>query len=88
MKEEKTITNTKVNSEFYRTFEDLSIEKMERLSKHEDQRVCIHPVWDLFTGCLAIRGSWITIFRNRGMMRFIITNTKVRIFDNLALVVC
>jgi hypothetical protein len=48
--------------------------------------------WDLFTGWLAIRESWITIFRNTDMMRFIITNTKVRIFDNnnriLAVVVC
>ena len=78
----------KVNSEFYHAFENLSIERMEGLWKHEDNVVCIHPGWDLFTGCLAIRESWITIFRNTEMIKFIITNTKVRVFDNIAVVVC
>jgi hypothetical protein len=51
---------------------------------------CIHPGWDLFTGWLAIRESWTTIFSNTEMIRFTITNTKVRIFDNnkIADVVC
>jgi hypothetical protein len=33
-------------------------------------------------GWLAIRESWITIFSNTEMIRFIITNAKIRIFDN------
>src|ERR671926_1429884 len=80
----------KVNSQFYHAFESLSIEKMERLWKHEDNIVCIHPGWDLFTGWLAVRESWITIFANTEMIRFTITNTKVRTFDNnkIAVVVC
>ena len=78
----------KVNSQFYRAFESLSIERMERLWKHEDNIVCIHPGWDLFTGWLAIRESWITIFSNTERIKFIITNTKVRVFENIAVVVC
>jgi ketosteroid isomerase-like protein len=79
----------KVNTEFYHAFESLSIEMMDRLWKHDDNVVCIHPGWDLFTGWLAIRESWITIFSNTEMIRFTITNTKVRIFDNrIAVVVC
>ena len=83
----------KVNNEFYHAFENLSIEMMDKLWKHDENVVCIHPGWDLFTGWLAIRESWITIFRNTDMMRFVITNTKVRIFDNnsnriVAVVVC
>nr|MDP9290687.1 nuclear transport factor 2 family protein [Thermoproteota archaeon] len=78
----------KINSEFYHAFENLSIERMEGLWKHEDNVVCIHPGWDLFTGWLAIRESWITIFRNTEMIKFIITNTKVRVFDNIAVAVC
>jgi ketosteroid isomerase-like protein len=79
----------KVNAEFYHAFESLSIEMMDRLWKHDDNVVCIHPGWDLFTGWLAIRESWITIFSNTEMIRFTITNTKVRIFDNrIAVVVC
>jgi ketosteroid isomerase-like protein len=89
MKEDEIIVQVqKINSEFYHAFENLSIERMEGLWKHEDNVVCIHPGWDLFTGWLAIRESWITIFHNTEMIKFIITNTKVRVFDNLAVVVC
>jgi ketosteroid isomerase-like protein len=89
MKENEIIVQVqKLNTEFYHAFENLSIERMEGLWKHEDNIVCIHPGWDLFTGWLAIRESWITIFRNTEMIKFIITNTKVRVFDNIAVVVC
>ena len=77
-----------VISEFYHAFEDLSIEKMDTLWKHDDNIVCIHPGWDLFTGWLAVRESWMTIFHNTEMIKFIITNIKIRIFDNIAIVVC
>jgi ketosteroid isomerase-like protein len=91
MQDEGTIREVnKVNTEFYHAFESLSIEMMDKLWKHDENVVCIHPGWDLFTGWLAIRESWITIFNNTQRMRFIITNTKVRIFDNIkiAVVVC
>jgi ketosteroid isomerase-like protein len=79
----------KVNSEFYHAFESLSIETMDKLWKHDENVVCIHPGWDLFTGWLAIQESWITIFSNTEMIRFRITNTKIRTFDNnMAVVVC
>ena len=89
MKEDEIIVQVQeINSEFYHAFKNLSIERMERLWKHEDNVVCIHPGWDLFTGWLAIRESWITIFSNTEMIKFIITNTKVRVFDKIAVVVC
>ena len=47
----------KVNSEFYHAFESLSIEMMDKLWKCDENVVCIHPGWDLFTGWLAIRES-------------------------------
>jgi ketosteroid isomerase-like protein len=62
---------------------------MNRIWKHDDDVVCIHPGWNLFTGWLAVKESWITIFNNTEKIRFIITNTKVRLFDNnVAVVVC
>jgi ketosteroid isomerase-like protein len=79
----------KINAEFYNAFEKLSIETMNRIWKHDDDVVCIHPGWDLFMGWLAVQESWITIFNNTEKIRFIITNTKVRLFDNnIAVVVC
>jgi len=78
----------KANTQFYRAFENLSIEMMDNLWKHDENIVCIHPGWDLFTGWLAIRESWITIFANTEMIKFTITNTKIRTFDKVAVVVC
>src|ERR671933_524625 len=69
----------KVNGEFYHAFESLSIDKMDKLWNHDENIICIHPGWDLFTGWLAIRESWITIFSNTEMIRFTITNTIIRI---------
>jgi ketosteroid isomerase-like protein len=80
------VNNT--NTEFYRAFENLSIEMMDNLWKHDENVICIHPGWDLFTGWLTIRESWITIFANTEMIKFTITNTKVRTFDEVAVVVC
>ena len=79
----------KVNGEFYRGFESLSIEMMDNLWKHDENVICIHPGWDLFTGWLAIRESWITIFANTEIIKFTITNAKIRTFNNkVAVVVC
>jgi SnoaL-like protein len=82
----KKVNNT--NTEFYRAFENFSIEMMDNLWKHDENIVCIHPGWDLFTGWLAIRESWITIFANTETIKFTITNTKIRIFDKVAVLVC
>jgi ketosteroid isomerase-like protein len=78
----------KVNGEFYRAFESLSIERMDKLWKHDENIICIHPGWDLFTGWLAVRESWIIIFENTEMIKFTITNTKIRIFNQVAVVIC
>jgi ketosteroid isomerase-like protein len=78
-----------MNTEFYRAFEKMPIEMMDNLWKHDENVICIHPGWDLFTGWLAIRESWIAIFANTETIKFTITNTKIRTFDNkVALVVC
>lgn len=78
----------KINSRFYEAFESLSIEKMEAVWSHGDNTVCVHPGWDLFTGWLAIRESWVRIFQNTEAIKFVITNTKIRIVNDIAIVVC
>ena len=79
-----------VNAEFYYAFENLSIEKMDKLWKHDEEDVvCIHPGWDVFRGWIAVQESWITIFSNTDRIKFVVTNTKIRIYDNnIAVVVC
>ena len=78
----------KINSRFYEAFESLSIEKMEAVWSHGDNTVCVHPGWDLFTGWLAIRESWVRIFQNTEAIKFVITNTKIRVVNDIAIVVC
>ena len=77
-----------VNNRFYKAFQSLSIEEMEGVWDHGDDAVCIHPGWDLFTGWLAIRESWMTIFQNTRSIKFLITNAKIKIFGDIAVVVC
>ncbi|HYO06998.1 MAG TPA: nuclear transport factor 2 family protein [Phototrophicaceae bacterium] len=77
-----------VNNRFYKAFQSLSIEEMEKVWDHSDDAVCIHPGWDLFTGWLAIRESWMTIFQNTSKMEFLITNAKIKMFGDIAVVVC
>src|SRR5919108_4399479 len=79
----------KINTRFYNAFQSLSLERMEEVWKHSDDVVCVHPGWDLFTGWMAVRESWITIFQNTEKIQFLITNTKIRVFGNeTAVVVC
>ena len=90
MDEEKGVEETieDSNSIFYKAFESLSIEKMEDVWKHSDDTICIHPGWEMFTGWTAIRESWVSIFENTRMIEFFITNTKIKLFKNTAVVVC
>jgi hypothetical protein len=77
-----------VNSKFYQAFESLSIDKMEEIWSHSDNTVCVHPGWDLFTGWLAIRESWVRIFQSTQAIKFVITNTKIKVVKDIAIVVC
>lgn len=90
MSEKKGVEQTIVNSNnrFYTAFESLSIENMEVVWKHSDDTVCIHPGWEMFTSWTAIRESWITIFENTRMIKFFISNMKVKAFQDIAIVVC
>ncbi len=76
------------NNRFYEAFENLSIAKMEEVWSHKDDTICVHPGWDLFTGWLAIRESWVRIFQNTESIKFVITNTKIRTVNDMAIVVC
>ena len=78
----------RINNKFYAAFESLSIEKMDGVWSHGDNTVCVHPGWDMFTGWLAIRESWLRIFENTQAIKFVITNTKIRIVNDIAIVVC
>lgn len=76
------------NTRFYKAFETLSIGKMGQVWKHSDDTICIHPGWEMFTSWTAIRESWLRIFENTKMIKFVITNIKIKAFQKIAIVVC
>jgi ketosteroid isomerase-like protein len=90
MDEKKGVEQTieESNTRFYKAFESLSIEKMEEAWKHSDDTICIHPGWEILTSWTAIRESWVRIFQNSRLIKFSITNIKIRAFENVAIVVC
>ena len=55
---------------------------MDNLWKHDENVICVHLKWELLIGWLAIRESWVMIFQNTKVIKFNITNPKVRLFDN------
>jgi ketosteroid isomerase-like protein len=76
------------NLRFYKAFESLSIEKMEEVWKHSNDVVCVHPGWEMFSSWTAIRESWMRIFENTKMIRFLVTNLKIKVFEKIAVVIC
>jgi hypothetical protein len=42
----------------------------------------------MFTSWTAIRESWVRIFENTRMIKFFISNIKIKAFENIAIVVC
>jgi ketosteroid isomerase-like protein len=76
------------NLRFYKAFESLSIQKMEEVWKHSNDVICIHPGWEMFSSWTAIRESWVRIFENTKMIRFLVTNIKIKAFEKIAVVIC
>ena len=77
-----------VTSDSIKHLKALSIEKMEQVWKHSDDTICIHPGWEMFSSWTAIRESWVRIFENTKMIRFLVTNIKIKAFEKIAIVIC
>lgn len=78
----------KVNREFYKAFESLSIEDMAKVWVHSQEVRCIHPGWGLLVGWPAVQDSWETIFDNANYMQFTITDVDVAVVGNCGWVAC
>jgi ketosteroid isomerase-like protein len=76
------------NAGFYRAFESLDPDEMDRVWVHEDRVACVHPGWRRLHGWEEVRASWAGIFRNTSEMRFTVTDVRVEVTDDLAWVHC
>lgn len=77
----------KANHEFYRAFQSLDIEKMEKVWLKDRQIVCIHPGWRKLSGWGPVMQSWERIFENVFEMKFELGDIDVIISGDLAVVV-
>ena len=75
------------NRSFYRAFETLDIENMERVWLRDPKIVCIHPGWRKRAGWGPIMNSWEGIFDGVFEMKFEVSEQSVMISGDLAVVV-
>ena len=76
------------NSDFYRAFESMDFEAMERIWNKDNSDVCIHPGWEILRGWPEIRESWRAIFASDSFMRFDLTEVEVMRIGDVARVTC
>ncbi len=74
----------KANEAFYRAFERLDSEIMEKIWLKESYIQCIHPGWRLLAGWEAVMESWREIFKNTQDIQFLLTEVRIRVQDSLA----
>jgi ketosteroid isomerase-like protein len=75
------------NRAFYRAFEGLQVESMEKVWSRDASIVCIHPGWRKLEGWGPVMNSWERIFDNVFEMKFEIVQLSIRISGDLAVVV-
>jgi ketosteroid isomerase-like protein len=77
----------KANEGFYRAFESLDIEQMERVWMRDPKIVCIHPGWRKLSGWGPIMNSWERIFQSAFEMKFDLREVEVIVTGDLAIAV-
>jgi ketosteroid isomerase-like protein len=85
MAEQETVL--KANQAFYRAFESLDIEQMEKVWLKEPTITCIHPGWRRLVGWGPVMESWERIFEATFEMRFELAEPTVLMSGDLAVVV-
>ena len=79
---------TEANEAFYRAFESLDINNMDKVWAQKDYVTCVHPGWSLRSGWPEVRDSWVLIFNNTFSMEFNLTDLQVQVAGDLGWVVC
>jgi ketosteroid isomerase-like protein len=69
----------KANEGFYRAFETLKIEEMEKVWAKDAEIQCGHPGWRVLRGWGPVMESWRRIFANAPSMRFMLADVKVEV---------
>jgi len=76
------------NEAFYRAFDTLKVEAMDRIWAREDQVVCIHPGREALVGWPAVRESWEQVFAETTWLRVTPTRVHAELAGSVAVVSC
>ena len=75
---------TAANQEFYRAFETLKLEEMEKVWAKNTDIQCGHPGWRVLRGWGPVMESWKRIFENTPSMQFNLSDVKVDVRGEIA----
>jgi ketosteroid isomerase-like protein len=80
-----------VHAEFYAAFESADLDRMGLVwadGSHADDVVCVHPGWPLLRGRGTVLRSWAFIIANTPYIQFVLTDTRIRVSGDQAVVTC
>jgi ketosteroid isomerase-like protein len=78
----------RTNESFYRAFESLDVEQMQKVWLHSARVQCTHPGWPRLVGYAAVMESWERIFENTFKMSFDLAAVEISLAGDIAWVVC
>lgn len=79
------------NAELYRAFEEADVDAMELLwdaGAGAADVVCVHPGWPMLTGRAQVLRSWSAIMAGTSYIQFFLTDVRVRVAGDTAVVTC
>jgi ketosteroid isomerase-like protein len=74
------------NDAFYEAFEAADVVAMARGWEHSDRAACTHPGWQRLTGWDEVGRSWAAILGGGASMQFILTDRRVDVLGDAAIV--
>jgi len=77
-----------VNRRFYQALSDLDLEAMTGVWLEEPWVRCVHPGWPMLSGWDDVMESWNRIFDNTAKHQVSPDNVSVRLFGEMAWVLC
>jgi uncharacterized protein (TIGR02246 family) len=79
------------NAALYAAFESADVDAMEALWDDGDGAadvVCVHPGWPMLTGRPQVLRSWSAIMAGTSYIQFFLTDVRVRVEGDTAVVTC
>jgi ketosteroid isomerase-like protein len=76
------------NEAFYKAFETLRVEAMDRVWDREGYVRCVHPGREALVGWDAVRRSWQQVFTETSWLRVTATRVHAELIGSVAVVSC